>query len=604
MFEDGTILLVSAKHKNGGRLYKAPQHVLTPQTVADVPSFLQELETKRKAGAHLAGYLSYELGYAFEPKLAPLQKPRSVAPLAWFGVYTDYLNLNSTDLAALLAKAERGEANPADLALGAFDLEADAYGDAFTRTQRHLAEGDFYQINLTMRAAIKRARSPVALFRRLLAAQPVDYAALLFVGGKAIISLSPELFLERKGQQICSKPMKGTVARGRTYVEDLQQAEWLAKDPKSRAENTMILDLMRNDLSRVCKAGSVQAQDVCQTEAFRSLHQMTSTVVGELEDNIEFPRIIEELFPCGSITGAPKLSAMQTIDRLEACPRGVYTGSIGFIEPNGDFGFNVAIRTLELDQTDLPGTYRGVVGTGSGVVFDSGTTAEYDECKLKLRFLKGDAKPFTLFETLKYTEDDGYLLLYRHLERLKESAAYFGWSFNPNDIERALFGAVSNCGDDYRVRIDLAEDGTIAVTKTALPKQATPQANWLLHIADQRVDPADPMLYHKTSQRDLYDNARAEALARGADEAIFFNENGYLTEGTITNIMIKTGDGLVTPAWHHGLLPGTLRAGLLELRMIREADVSLSDLQNAEAIFVMNSLRGIIKAELLGSTSD
>ena len=379
-FECGTVLLTDRLSDAPARLYHHPLRLRTCHTLAQVPDFLQCLEQERRAGYHLAGYFAYEFGFAFEEKLKALYQGGGDIPLAWFGVYDAPHLLSRKDERSWLCETEADEAEPATT-FGKLTMSQEDYIDAFNRTQQHLAQGDIYQINLTLQAELEQHGSLPALFERLLFQQPVEYAALMHLGTHQVASISPELFLSRRGRHLTTRPMKGTAPRGRTTQEDAGIKNWLRTDIKSRAENTMILDLMRNDLSRVAKTGSVHVPAHCEVEQYRSLFQMTSTTQGELRDGAELPEIIAELFPCGSITGAPKLRAMEIIHELEHGPRSLYTGSIGYIEPNGDFTFNVAIRTLVTN-----GAGKAQIGTGSGVVFDSGASPEYDECLLKLIF--------------------------------------------------------------------------------------------------------------------------------------------------------------------------------------------------------------------------
>ena len=359
----GSVLLLDALKAKSGLLFEAPHEVITSANLADVPAALERLEQVRAKGRHLAGYFAYELGFAFEEKLRARWQSTG-EPLLWFGVYDAPQEVSLSDALALLAE---GVDEAAEISCPKFGMDRANYNAAFEQVQAHLAKGDVYQVNLTLRAAFSHEGSPERQFLNLLKRQPVEYAALIKQNDLAILSLSPELFLERKGNLLRTKPMKGTASRGRDLDEDRRIAGELAADPKQRAENTMIVDLMRNDLSRIAETGSVKVRELCNVERYKSLHQMTSTIEAELKPDIKLPGIIARLFPCGSITGAPKLSAMQIANTLETGPRGVYTGSIGHIQPSGDFLFNVAIRTLVLNDD---GT--GEVGTGSGVVYDSG----------------------------------------------------------------------------------------------------------------------------------------------------------------------------------------------------------------------------------------
>lgn len=590
-FECGTVLLVDRLSDAPARLYQRPLRTHVCHVLAEVPAFLKLLEQERHAGHHLAGYFAYEFGFAFEDKLKARYHGCGDTPLAWFGVYEAPQFLSNSEERAWLRTAAEEEAAP-HVHVGALDMSREAYADAFERTQQHLAQGDIYQINLTMRAELELHGSLPGLFDHLLFQQPVGYAALIHLGEQQVASISPELFLQRRGQQLTTRPMKGTAKRGRTTQEDAEIKAWLRADEKSRAENTMILDLMRNDLSRIVESGSVQVPAHCEVEQYRSLFQMTSTTQGHLVEGAELPEIMAELFPCGSITGAPKLWAMEIIDELEQSPRGIYTGSIGYIEPNGDFTFNVAIRTLVTD-----GAGKAQMGTGSGVVYDSGASPEYDECLLKLDFLRNSEPAFTLFETLAWTPEDGYLLLERHLRRMADSADYFGFKWSADLALCVLHRRAERFDGPMRVRLDLAEDGHFELTTQEMPTAS--DSEWQVCLADEPVNSQDRFLFHKTSRRQFYDDTRARlAQEQNCQEVLFYNEHGYLTEGSFTNVFLRFGERLLTPALTHGLLPGVLRDGMLAHGYAEEADLKREDLSKADAVYLGNSLRGLMPARV------
>lgn len=593
VFDEGTVLLVDRKSRSGARLYKSPGKVVRCKELSEADRYLQQIDFLRGSGAHLAGFFSYEFGWAFEPKLASRPLSSSTLPLAWFGAYEPPQELDARELDAWL-DASMDNTRGTALHIKGFDLSRSEYEAAFRATQTHLAQGDIYQINLTMRAEAMLEGDPINLFRKLLFQQPVDYAALMKIDGHLVLSISPELFLKREGQNLTCKPMKGTAARGRTVAEDRKITQWLANDAKSRAENTMILDLMRNDLSRIAKPGSVCVPSLCEVERYRSLFQMTSTTTGQLRDGVGLPRIIQRLFPCGSITGAPKLRAMEIISDLEATPRGVYTGSIGSIDPSGDFCFNIAIRTLVVDNDG-----RGTLGTGSGVVYDSGAAPEYDECLLKLQVFAEPVEPFTLFETMRWTPEDGFFLLERHLRRLMESAAYFDFPFDACNAENTLRTAAEQWpAKPHRVRLDLDDQGRISLVPTALTHEDEEQ--WTVCITKEPVCAQNRFLFHKTSHRKFYDQTRKAYQSRwGCREVLFCNEDGFVTEGSFTNLFVELDGKLLTPHLHHGLLPGTFRAGLLDYGYAEEADITPDMVQHASALYLGNSLRGLVPVRLL-----
>jgi para-aminobenzoate synthetase / 4-amino-4-deoxychorismate lyase len=591
LLHSGSVLLLDCLKGKHARLFSRPRDILACRDLKSVDATLEAVEEARRAGFHVAGFLAYELGYAFEEKLRHLWAGNGDL-LAWFGIYDEQVHLGLEEAKALLGEA--ADEKTGVLETPVFDWPEEGYGAAFDQVQDHLARGDVYQVNLTLRARFRHTGSSAAVFLKLLERQPVAHAAYLQLDDRAILSLSPELFLERQGKTLRTRPMKGTAPRGRTVGEDIRIARQLANDPKQRAENTMIVDLMRNDLSRIAETGSVEVTGLCDVERYKSLHQMTSTVEAELLPDLGFPEIIKNLFPCGSITGAPKLSAMTIADRLETSPRGVYTGSIGHVEPSGDFSFNVAIRTLVLRDD---GT--GEVGTGSGVVHDSGNTAEYDECGLKLKFMTAETSAFSLIETMAYVPGDGYLLFERHLKRLAASAAYFGFEYNDAALRDKLEGLSAGFSEPVRVRLVLEENGCCSVTQEPL-SSASDGVIWSVAVAGDTCRSDDRFLYHKTTNRAFYDQTRTAYAARtGCQEVLFENENGFLTEGSFTSLFLLKDGKLLTPALHHGLLPGTLRAALLERGTAVEADLIRSDLMAAEKVYVGNSVRGLVQAELL-----
>lgn len=586
----GSVVLLDLLKQKSALLFQAPEDIITCTCLEDVPACLERLEQVQDSGRYASGFLAYELGFAFEDKL----KARFVAndePLLWFGVYQDVKHL---DLDQALALFSRESAGGAELGAPDFDMDRTAYANAFDKVQDHLAKGDVYQVNLTMRGRLHYCGSTEKVFRDLLRKQPVEYASYLKLEDRVILSLSPEMFLQRQGNKLRTRPMKGTAPRGRYASEDNRIARDLASDPKQRAENTMIVDLMRNDLSRIAETGSVRVTRLCEVERYQSLHQMTSTIEATLDGKTGFAGIIENLFPCGSITGAPKLSAMQIAHDIETGARGVYTGSIGYLAPGGDFSLSVAIRTLVLRND---GT--GEAGSGSGVVFDSGAAPEYDECALKLKFMTGQEPEFDLIETMAYDPAEGYLLLDRHMQRLSASAAYFGFELDERLVRAQLEEAATGFSVPRRVRLLLARDGAISISSTDLTPVDS-MAVFNVVLAGETTRSSDRWLYHKTTNRSFYDDTRTRYQAEtGCQEVLFCNERGFLTEGSYTTLFLKMGADLVTPALHHGVLPGTLRAGLLERGLAVEADLRVEDLERADAVFVGNSVRGLVKARLI-----
>jgi para-aminobenzoate synthetase/4-amino-4-deoxychorismate lyase len=573
----------------GARLFTAPREEITAWDADGVEAALERLTAAAAAGHYAAGFMSYEAGLVFEPRLAPLMPPRGAMPLLWFGIFDAPEIMDRAQALAWLAQHE-GEYNLTDIRAG---IGPDAYAEKIAQTLDYIGSGDIYQLNYTFKAKFAFSGSPIALYRDLRRKQKVPYGGIISTPGFQILSLSPELFLRVEGRAAETRPMKGTARRGVNAAEDAALSAWLASDIKSRAENLMIVDLMRNDLGRVAETGSVHVSDLFTVETFQTVLQMTSGVHATLREDTDFRTLTHAIYPPGSITGAPKVRAMEIISELEDEPRGVYTGALGLIQPGGDCVFNVAIRTLVLD-----GQGRGEIGIGSGIVQDSLPQSEYEECLLKMRFLTDPPADFQLVETFRWDRDGGYALLERHLARLAASAAHFLFTCDIAAVREALDTYAAGLdGSCHRVRLTLAEDGAIAITSTplALPP-AIPSMRYA--IAQTRMQTDNVFLYHKTTRRAFLDGER-ERLAKelNCQEVVFLNERGELTEGSFTNIFLETAAGMLTPALTCGLLAGTLRQDLIETGRAREAVLHLEDLTSASAVWLGNSVRGLMRAE-------
>ena len=585
----------------GGRslLYAEPERLVLANTPEEVEGALDEVSAGLARGLHAAGFFSYELGYCLEPKLKGLLPRDRRVPLFWIGLFGAPRALDDALTRAWLDK--NGGAERAKISDLTLSWTREQYTQAFDKVEEFIAAGDVYQINLTLKFHFAFEGDAVALYAALRRKQRVAYGAVIGAPGFNVLSLSPELFFRREGKHMSTRPMKGTAPRGRTPREDARLRTWLAMDEKQRAENLMIVDLLRNDLGRVAKIGSVEVTDLFTVETYRSVHQMTSGISAELRSDMGLKDMLRALFPCGSVTGAPKVRAMEIIHELEPAPRGVYTGAIGHITPSGDAQFNVAIRTVVLDADG------GEMGIGSGIVANSKANSEFEECLLKAQFLTRPDAPFALIETIRYERGTGFHLLERHLARLQTSAAYFGYPFAREDVLQALDREAALVETPVAMlRFLLAEDGTITVTSTAI-QLPTKNTVWRFVISDQRLDEKDPFFYHKTTRRQFYDREmeRQKALT-GCDEVVFLNKKGELTEGTRTNLFVELDGRLFTPALTCGLLPGTLREELLDLprAAASEAVLSPQDLLGAERIYLGNSVRGLVRAELSGSEQE
>lgn len=589
MVTPGTVLLHDTLGPEGETLLFAdPVEILCAHTPQEALVALDRLETARDRGLWAAGYLAYELGFLFEERLRASLLPPSSAPLLWMGLYAAPQNLSRQEAEALLADAEPGRAVDIVPSVDFF-----AYEKAFERVKAYIAAGDTYQVNLTFKARFSLEGDAVGLYRDLARKQPTAYGALIHAGDHWVLSRSPELFVSNRAGALSARPMKGTRKRGRTLAEDEAGRLALAGDEKNRAENLMIVDLLRNDLGRIAEIGSVKVTDLFSVETYRTLHTMTSGITARLKPGLSIPQVLENLFPCGSVTGAPKLRAMEIIKEVETGPRGLYTGSIGYIAPNGDFTFNVAIRTAVIDEKG-----NGEIGIGGGIVADSVAADEYDEALLKMQFFTDPPAPIGLIETLRWSRETGYDLLARHLERMDHSARYFGISFDRAATAKLLDeAAVGFTNSPMRVRLLLEEENGASVTATALPPNP---AEFKVMIAPERLDSRSPFLAHKTTNRAFYDEPRIRAHdAHGVDEVVFLNENGELTEGSITSLFLERDGMLLTPPLSAGLLPGTLRAELIATGKAREERLYPADLAGADRFFLGNSVRGLVPGRLM-----
>ncbi|MGE0612568.1 MAG: aminodeoxychorismate synthase component I [Hyphomicrobiales bacterium] len=582
----------STAASSGALLYTQPERIIEARSPGEAARAIEALAEARARGLHLAGFLSYELGYALEPKLSRLMPPDLAVPLLWFGVFGEPRRLSPQAVEEFLRAAPGQEYAIGDCTAS---MSREDYRTRFGRARSYIAAGDIYQLNLTFKAHFGFTGSPAALYSDLRKRQRVRHGAFISTGREHVLSSSPELFLDIRDGHALTRPMKGTARRGRTLGEDREIARWLAADEKSRAENLMITDLMRNDLGRVASIGSVRTPGLFDVETFATLHQMTSDVEADLRPGTGIGELLHALFPPGSVTGAPKLRAMEIIRELESSPRGVYTGAMGCFTPDGGASLNVAIRTLVIDAAG-----RGEIGIGSGVVSDSSADAEYDECLLKMRYFTEPVRDFQLIETLRQ-DPQGYYLLDRHMERLESSAQYFGWPCDAAAIRAALAGeAARHPAGHHRTRLLLFADGRFTVTSAPMaPPAAAGPMSYV--FSDRRVNSAEPLVYHKTTLRELYDGEHARlSAATGADEVLFLNERGELAEGSRTSIFIRLGGRLLTPALWSGLLPGTFRAELLATGEAEEAVLWPRDLEIAETVYLGNSVRGLLPAHALG----
>lgn len=592
----GSVLLRTARPDADNQcsfLFMDPLQIISTRELAEIPALFASIENALRDGCYVAGFLSYEAGYHFEPRAANSAAGHPIGtglPLAWFGVYRNPLirqehGGGSTD-PAHREEAEQAQ-KPADVAI---HTSSAPYRERIHTIRQLIEAGDFYQANFTVKMTLCCDDDPAQLFEKIMASQPVAYGALIHTGDAHILSASPELFFRRHADRITVRPMKGTAPRGRDLEEDARMTAWLAADEKNRAENVMIVDLMRNDLGRICKFGTVEVTDLFAVERYPDLLQMTSTIRGKLKSETSYYEIFRSLFPCGSITGAPKVRTMQVIRELEDEPRGIACGAIGFMAPDTNAVFSVAIRTLTLCGG------KAQLRVGSGITYDSDPESEYAECLLKARFLTCPAPRFELIETMAW--DGDYALLDLHLRRLRRSAEYFDFRLDEERVREQLqeLAARFQQGSQHRVRLQLARSGDLSIASTPLEPGRSPA---LLLIASAPVDASSVFVRHKTTQRSIHNEALAQAQAAGCDDALIFNTEGQVTECAIHNVMIAKGGKLVTPPVECGLLPGVYRQHLLGTHPeIEEAAIDLDDVLSADRIFIFNSVRGLRPARI------
>jgi para-aminobenzoate synthetase / 4-amino-4-deoxychorismate lyase len=553
--------------------FDQPQGLLVALRSEEVLLCLQEADAALAQGYHVAGYISYEaalgLDSAFETSLA------YVMPLLWLGVFSVPTCVDVPDHHSLSRRLQwRAELTPEE------------YQAAIGSIRSRVAAGSTYQANFTFRLWSFYAGDPWELFYFLYRNQPSTCCAYVDTGRWAICSASPELFFSLNGSALTVRPMKGTLRRGRWPEEDERLASQLRLSEKDRTENLMIVDMVRNDLGRVCRVGSVHVPRLFEIERHPTLLQMTSTVTGDT--NASFSQLISSLFPSASITGAPKVETMRILARTERSPREAYTGSIGYITPTRQARFNVAIRTVIVDKH----TGAAQCGIGSGITWDSTPEKEYQECLLKIRFTEQHHKPFQLLETLRWDPQAGFVLLSPHLARLEESARFFNFRFDHHLARAKLEASVQNVARvPMKVRLLLSVSGEFRVDAVPLESDPLP-ARAPVKFADSSVDRAEPTLFHKTTNREHY--RRLLDSAPDCYDVLLWNENAFVTELTRFNVLACMSGQWTTPPVEHGLLRGTLRQELLRTRLVDEADLTKNQLRNAQALAAVNSVKGLL----------
>ena len=575
----GPYILLDDQLTHSQRYYTQPIDIVTAKEPEDIHAAFAKLMNYHEKGYYIAGYTSYELGLIFEQKLTPLLPKDRDIPLLNFGIFDKVSSAPPTEF--LYAS------HPPNLTLLPAWTESE-YRKRFDKVITYIKAGDVYQINLTfpMKAEYEgEAHELYAAFRNR---QKGRYGGIAVLGNSPdIISLSPELFFRKEGGDMIMRPMKGTRPRSADSERDDSLRQEMRGDAKSQAENLMIVDLLRNDLSRISKPGSVKVPELFTLETYPTLHQMTSRVRSKLRPDIDIETIFRNLYPCGSVTGAPKIRAMEIIDELETAQRGAYCGALGFIDPNGDVCFNVGIRTITLSDQNL--TYN----VGSGLVLDSDGADEYRECLLKADVLT--LQPLKIIETFRWDTQDGFIRGQDHKNRMKKAAKALGYPFDEALYDSTL-KAVEAQKTAQHVRLTLDPDGVFDLTM----QNYTELRDLKIALSEHRLSKQVQDSRHKISRRSFYDGERERLNALlGADEVIFLNEDNKICEGSFTSIFIEKDGKLLTPKLSEGILPGILRASLLKTGQAEEADIFEIDILTADVIYIGNSLRGLMTASLV-----
>jgi para-aminobenzoate synthetase / 4-amino-4-deoxychorismate lyase len=589
-------------------LFVKPLRIISCRESGSVEEKLREVNEAVNQGYFAAGFISYEAGYKFEDSLKDNNKYSF--PLLWFGIYKRPLVYDHSLSRFIISKEEDKNF------LRSFDsisaelpkrykvknikpnLSERKYLKDIKEIKRRITRGDTYQVNFTFKHKFLFNGSVYQLYKDLREKQSVSYSALIKFGDFYILSFSPELFFRKTDSTIETRPMKGTLKRGRDLKGDRKNIKTLKNSVKDRSENVMIVDLLRNDLGRISQTGSVKTKELFKAEKYETLLQMISIIKGKLKKQISFSELITNIFPSGSVTGAPKIKTMQIIKRLEKEPRLIYTGSIGYISPDKKSVFNVAIRTLLINRKKK----KGEMGIGSGVVYDSEPKSEYSECLLKAKFLTSRETGFQLIEAILYRPKKGYFLLGLHLKRLKSSSQYFNFCYNEKEVRKKLAALKRHFKENtsYRVRLLLSKEGTVDLTYNKL-KEKTGKRALKAEFSNQMASSEDIFFYHKTTSRGLYDSQHRKARERRIFDLIFRNEKDEITEGAISNIIIKKGKYFYTPPVECGLLKGVYRQYLLNKKdfPLREKILYKRDIIEADRIYMCNGIRGMQEVKVL-----
>ncbi len=572
--------------KNGDEksyFFRKPSKSIVCTNEQLIDDSLNEIEKLSREFDFAYGSISYETGYYFENRLKPLLEKGKQRFLSFHFFNKDEVeeiptsDVSFKNIEQLL---KHNDFSISDLELNESENE---YVKKIHKIKKHIVEGNTYQVNFTLNAKFKYVGKVVSLIAQLLFKQSASYTSVINEGSNFIISISPELFFKTEGNKIVSRPMKGTIKRGINIDDDFLKSEQLRNSIKDKAENIMIVDLLRNDIGKLSKFNSVKAKPLFEIEKYETLFQMTSTVTGELKKK-SFSEIIKNLYPCGSITGAPKIRTMEIISNLEKEPRGVYTGTIGMINRD-DFTFNIPIRTITLNKKEMVGT----IGLGSGIVWDSNPLSEFEEVKLKSKFLTNPTKYFELIETM-LIEDGEIFLLENHINRLKKSAEYFLFFLDETKLRELLYTIIIGLSLEtkFKLRLLLTKWGEL---KYSLEQITDSKNSGRIKISDKRIDSNNTFHYFKTTNRELFNSEFEKWSNKGFDDVIFLNEKDEITEGAITNIMIKKEGVYFTPPVSSGLLNGCYRGHLILEKNVIERRFGIEELLNADAVTIFNSVK-------------
>lgn len=584
----------SSPSKSKNLLFSNPQEEIIARNQDELPQALDKIEQLKKEGYYLCGYLSYEAGYFFIDKEISNRQPKQAdQPLLYFIAFKDLQRPSRKEIDDCFNKATIYPESKLCLHNLQRNVSEPDYLDNISKIKAYIEAGDTYQINYTLKYHFKLQGTATTLYKILRKKQPVEFGALLNFPESKIVSLSPELFIKKKKNILTSKPMKGTAKRGSNKKEDKNIIRFLKQDSKTLSENVMIVDLIRNDFGRVCQTGSVRVKNLFQVQTFKTLHQMISTVKGKLRKNLSFRDLLHALFPCGSITGAPKIRTMEIINELENDPRGIYTGAIGYLLPNNDFYFNVPIRTIAIDKEN-----HCEMGIGSGIIHESDAKDEFAECLLKADFLTSVNQDFYLIESFRLdAKKQVFINLEQHLTRLTQSANCFGFQLNNTEINEQLekLKKTQHSGL-HKIRLALYQNGKVEISHS--PINTKSDSSNVVLISETIIDSTSVFQYHKTSRREHYNQAYDKAEKQGAYDVLFFNEKEQLVEASRHNIFIKKEACFYTPLLSTGALNGIQRQAFMQQNKVKEAHLTRDDLLNADEILLTNSVRGVVRVEL------